>query len=231
MVWQAHEKLERLPLGTVCCPHPDLVSPATLRSHSGGLQLRCGPQAFNSPFSGCNTGIVARSLGQLVPGATANSPFHLIAREQPSMKTSSFSTDLWESDINLLDRQEKDLAEAIRAFATETLGCRPHHRPSKASSDRQTIFKHPHTGKNCLVLSVVPSRSGEGGRQLRIDFFDRAESFEAGFGTVFRAPRTQWTKKGSDEFSSMAGHPSWRLKTFFAGRGRQLRVDPAPAWP
>jgi hypothetical protein len=114
------------------------------------------------------------------------------------MKTSSFSTDLWENDTNLLDRQEKDLAEAIRAFATETLGCRPHHRPSKASShsDRQTIFKHPHTGKNCLVLSVVPSRSGQGGRQLRIDFFDQAESVEPGFGTVCRAPRTQWTKKG-----------------------------------
>ena len=110
----------------------------------------------------------------------------------------TFVRALWERDVALLSAPQQPQARELLTFASESLRCPPHHRASKAHahSDHQTIFKHPSTGLNCLVLSVVPDLDDKSIRVLRIDFFDKSKSLSVPFGVVCQAPRTQWARKG-----------------------------------
>ena len=114
------------------------------------------------------------------------------------MRTPTFFPDLWTRDIALLPFVQQELAERLLSYARLTLNARPHHRSSKrnAASDRQTIFKHPVTGNNCLVLTVTRNRESESPWSLRIDFFDRGEAIASKLGDPRKAPRTQWEIKG-----------------------------------
>jgi hypothetical protein len=116
------------------------------------------------------------------------------------MSSHAFDSQLWERDLKLLATGHQELARDALQHARERLDCIPYHRKSKAtaSSDRQTLLRHPRTGQVCLVLSVVPSRENRRARALRVDFFDHHEQVrvDPACGEVIRAARTQWDRKG-----------------------------------
>ncbi len=118
------------------------------------------------------------------------------------MPNQSFSTELWHGDMAALPAADREAAIDLLIFASLELGCRPYHRESKpsASSDRQTILKHPKTGHACLVLSVVPKEDDPLPYRLRVDFFDREEMVVVPFATVHRAPNKQFSEKGERRF-------------------------------
>ena len=125
------------------------------------------------------------------------------------MPNQSFSTDLWDRDIAALPSADREIATDLLVFACLELGCRPYHRASKstATSDRQTILKHPKTGHACLVLSAVPKEDDPAPYRLRVDFFDREEGISVPFTTVHRAPNTQFSKKGERRFFASSAAP------------------------
>jgi hypothetical protein len=118
------------------------------------------------------------------------------------MRTQVFRTDLWHKDVRALSPIQQKVATDILIFASLELGCHPYHRESKRDkpSDRQTIFKHPETGINCFVLSIVGSDGKPPTDVLRVDFFDKYEEVKVSFAKVKRAPKTQWTKKFERRF-------------------------------
>jgi hypothetical protein len=109
-----------------------------------------------------------------------------------------FSPALWEQALSVLDIAHREMAQEVLRIVRDEFSARAYQRHSAAehSSDRQTIVKHPQTGKNCLVISVAPDRVRSGAFALRLDFFDKTEAVVVPFGEPFRAPRTQWTEKG-----------------------------------
>ena len=118
------------------------------------------------------------------------------------MRKQKFATDLWHRDMQVLPASQREKAVFVLIFASLELDFRPHHRASKAekTGDRQTIFKHPVTGKNCFVLSVVPSPEDSNSYVLRIDFFDKTEMIKIPFAEIYPAPNTLWPKKGERRF-------------------------------
>lgn len=113
------------------------------------------------------------------------------------MARRNFYPKLWDRDLSLLSPGQQQQARDALLFAERTLGCAPYHRKSKprATSDHQTILQHPNTGKNCLVLSVVPDLNDRNTRVFRVDFFDGWEQIVARCGNIVPAPRKQWTDK------------------------------------
>jgi hypothetical protein len=135
------------------------------------------------------------------------------------MSVSRFQPSCWANDIAALGPAHRELAEEAFTYARDTLGCAPYHRASKAeaSSDRQTLLRHPRTQRVCLVLSVVPNVDDKRTRVLRIDFFDIKEhvgSFNC--GTIHRAPRTQWTEKGERRLVVSRSAEVAQLRAFLA---------------
>jgi hypothetical protein len=118
------------------------------------------------------------------------------------MRIQSFSSDLWSRDMSALASGDRETATDLLLFAALELGCRPYHRDSKsdATSDRQTLFKHPATGHVCFVLSVVPTAGDPEPYRLRVDVFDKLENIVVPFAEVRRAPRTQFKTKGERRF-------------------------------
>ena len=125
-----------------------------------------------------------------------------------------FSTELWGRDMSALATADRETATDLLLFAALELGCRPYHRDSKseASSDRQTLFKHPETGHVCVVLSVVPKEDDPEPYRLRVDFFDKRENIVVPFAEVHRAPRTQFEKKGERRFFVSSDAPREGLR-------------------
>ena len=123
------------------------------------------------------------------------------------MRTQSFITNLWHRDMQSLSPAQQELATSLLIYASLELTCRPYHRASKATSkaDRQTIFKHPVTGRVCLVLSAIPSPEESTSHVLRLDFFDKSERVAVEIAKASRAPNTQWAEKGERRFLVPSG--------------------------
>lgn len=132
------------------------------------------------------------------------------------MTQRTFHPQLWEQDLSLLSPGQQELAREALRHASETLACAPYHRSSKgdATSDRQTLFRHPRTGHVCFVLSVVPDQDDKRVKVFRIDFFDAEEHIDSDLGAIHRAPRTQWSKKGERRLIASRSGGSVQLRTF-----------------